>query len=237
MSQNASTAVMQRRVEPHDSLDDFPTPPWAVRAFVEHVLLAHLGAQRGERVLEPCCNRGCMAVPLGETFEIRAADIHDYGWPGQQEVRDFLIDYPEDFAPENQPDWVVANPPFRLAADFIEKGLRVSRRGVAVLVRAAFGEGGDRYERLFRENPPTIIAYYVERVPMVRGRYDPQASSATAYIWMVWVHNFERLPPVWIPPCRKLMERPSDMALAGCDAPSGTFSAETPLFDGEAADG
>lgn len=35
MSQNTSTAVMQRRVEAHDSLDDFPTPPWATRALCE----------------------------------------------------------------------------------------------------------------------------------------------------------------------------------------------------------
>ena len=33
-----STAVMARRVEPADSLDYFPTPPWATRAFCEHVL-------------------------------------------------------------------------------------------------------------------------------------------------------------------------------------------------------
>jgi hypothetical protein len=28
MMQNTSTAVMQQRVEAHDSLDFFPTPPW-----------------------------------------------------------------------------------------------------------------------------------------------------------------------------------------------------------------
>ena len=33
--QNVSTAVMQRRIEPHDSLDFFPTPPWATRALVK----------------------------------------------------------------------------------------------------------------------------------------------------------------------------------------------------------
>ena len=37
MSQNRSPAVMAQRAEPHDSLDDFPTPPWAVRAMLEHV--------------------------------------------------------------------------------------------------------------------------------------------------------------------------------------------------------
>ena len=35
---SGSTAVMARRVEAPDSLDFFPTPPWATRALVEHVL-------------------------------------------------------------------------------------------------------------------------------------------------------------------------------------------------------
>lgn len=35
MSQNCSSAVMQQRSEPRDSLDDFPTPPWATRALCE----------------------------------------------------------------------------------------------------------------------------------------------------------------------------------------------------------
>ena len=37
MSQNRSSAVMQQRSEPHDSLDDFPTPPWATRALCQHL--------------------------------------------------------------------------------------------------------------------------------------------------------------------------------------------------------
>jgi len=233
MKQNTSTAVMQRRIEPHDSLDDFPTPPWATRAFVQHVLMPKVGALRGETVLEPCCNRGCMALPLAEYFNVRTSDIHDYGWEGQQETRDFLIDYPEDLSTEDQADWVIANLPFRLAVDFIEKGLRMASRGVAVLVRVAFGEGIERFERLYRNNPPTIIAFYVERVPMVRGRFDPAATTATAYFWLVWAHDQSPKPPVWIPPCRKLMERPSDMDLAERQLASVTRPAEALLFDEE----
>jgi|tagenome__1003787_1003787.scaffolds.fasta_scaffold20922105_5 hypothetical protein len=34
--QNTSHAVMAQRVEPKDSADDFPTPPWATRACVPY---------------------------------------------------------------------------------------------------------------------------------------------------------------------------------------------------------
>ena len=38
MEQNTSHAVMAQRHESLDSLDDFPTPPWATRALLEHVI-------------------------------------------------------------------------------------------------------------------------------------------------------------------------------------------------------
>ena len=35
MKQNTSYAVMAQRAEAKDSLDDFPTPPWATRALID----------------------------------------------------------------------------------------------------------------------------------------------------------------------------------------------------------
>jgi hypothetical protein len=75
----ASTAVMQRRVEPRDSLDDFPTPPWATRAICEQLMQREF-ITPAMSVREPCANRGYMARPLSECFaDVEASDIHDYG--------------------------------------------------------------------------------------------------------------------------------------------------------------
>lgn len=206
MAQNRSSAVMQQRIEPHDSLDDFPTMPWATRALFEHVLkplpLPMLSAW------EPCCNRGYMARPLREVFGlVYATDIFDYGWDGMDAQADFL--FPTTVAPEPI-DWVVMNPPFRLAEQFIEKAWNVARFGCAAIVRTSFLEGVGRYQRLFSKNPPTIVAQFVERVPMVKGRVDPAASTATSYCWLVWGHGLNRRPTQWIPPCRSQLERPGD---------------------------
>jgi hypothetical protein len=38
---SGSTSVMARRVEPPDSLDFFPAPPWATRALCEYLGGAH----------------------------------------------------------------------------------------------------------------------------------------------------------------------------------------------------
>lgn len=207
MGQNTSSAVMQQRSEPHDSLDDFPTPPWATRALCELLAMHHtdIGAMT---VWEPACNRGHMARPLAEYFgSVIASDIHDYGYAEHVDTRDFL--FPHDWLGI---DWIITNPPFRLAEQFIQRGLEIAYEGVAVLVRSSFIESVGRYERLFKDNAPTIVAQFVERVPMVRGRYDPKASTATSYCWLIWIKGHDRLPTHWIAPCRKRLERPTDAA-------------------------
>ena len=47
--QNKSHAVMAQRTEPSDSQDFFPTPPWATRALMEHVLSKFEDALSGDR--------------------------------------------------------------------------------------------------------------------------------------------------------------------------------------------
>lgn len=210
MSQNRSHAVMAQRVEPHDSLDDFPTPPWATRALCEHVLEKKEIAKQS--VWEPACNRGYMARPLKEYFKsVHASDIHDYGWDGQERVVDFLFSglEPPHIAAAGV-DWIITNPPFRLAEQFIQRGLEIANEGVAVLVRTSFLEGVSRYENLFGKNPPNTVAQFVERVPMVKGRHDPNASTATSYAWLVWGGYDVPTTFRWIPPCRREFQREGD---------------------------
>jgi hypothetical protein len=201
MSQNTSSAVMQRRSEPHDSLDDFPTPPWATRA-----LCAPFAGMFGTQACrEPAANRGHMVRPLREYFaEVEAADIHDYdaGFP----VQDYLFGPPPAMV-----DWTITNPPFRLAEQFIARALETSRIGVAVIVRSAFLEGVGRYSALFSKTPPSQVLQFSERVVMHKGQLSATGSSATAYCWLVWIKgDFGPTVFDWIAPCRKRLERASD---------------------------
>lgn len=206
MAQNTSHAVMAQRAEPHDSLDFFPTPPWATRALCEFIA-PHLG----KTVWEPACGRGHMARPLGEYFkEVYASDVEPYGFG---EVADFLL-MP---APERY-DWIITNPPFRLAEQFARRALErgFSRDGVALLVRTSFLEGTGRYKQLFTKRPPQHILQFTERVPMHKGRVEAKGSTATAYCWIIWSMWSGMGPPEfgWIAPCRKRLERPSDYEAA-----------------------
>ena len=207
MTQNTSHAVMAQRAEPHDSLDDFPTPPWAARALFEHVIGDDW---RRHDCWEPAANRGYMLRGLEGYFgRLVATDVFDYG--AGLPTHDFLMpSLPAAVDPEDRPDWIVTNPPFRLGELFINRAREIALVGVAMLVRLSFLESVGRYERLYRDTPPHQMAQFVERVPMVKGRCDPEASTATAYCWLVWRSYGVRLPFEWIPPCRRRLERPGD---------------------------
>jgi len=216
MTQNRSTAVMQRRAEPHDSLDDFPTPPWATRALLEQLDLHYQAWLNGwSTCREPAANRGHMVEPLRDVFaSVEAADIFDYGLGFSQ--ADYL------FGPDPEPvDWTITNPPFRLAEQFIERALRTSREGVAMIVRSAFLEGVGRYSRLFSAHPPRLVLQFTERVVMHKGRLSANGSTATAYCWIIWTPGQSQNTGTmfgWIPPCRKRLERAEDYV-----SPEGTL--------------
>jgi hypothetical protein len=203
--QNTSHAVMARRFEPADSLDSFPSPPWSVRALLRYVI----NVDKRDTCWEPACGEGHMSRALEESFgTVLSTDIHDYGFGA---VQDFLD--PDRAVPTV--DWIITNPPFKLAEEFIRTAWDDARKGVAMLVRSTFLEGKGRYQRLYQSLPPTYVCPFVERVPMVKGRLDRNASTATAYTWLVWLKHRPHevtMPPivVWIPPCRSELERDED---------------------------
>lgn len=206
-------------------LEFFPTPPWAARAGGE--LIGRLDPGRWS-CWEPAAGQGHMAHGLTDYFQpVWTTDIHDHGL-GPDRVADFLDAETTDLVPAA--DWIITNPPFGTAAEFVRLGLQRARRGVAILARLSFFESARRFPLFFSETPLTALAPFFERVPMQLGSWDPAASTATAYAWFVWVvgpcRGQWRLPVVHpIPPgTRDRLTRPGDARLFGVQG-------GTPLFD------
>jgi predicted RNA methylase len=211
--QNMTHAVMAQRVEPKDSADDFPTQPWATRALIEHVLNDR-HTLKTKTCLEPACGGGHMAKVLKEYFKsVACSDAYSYGYG---DVRDFLH---HPFASRSV-DWVITNPPFRMSEEFVLRALDVARDGVAIFARSVFIESVKRYRNLFEHTPPSKFAQFTERVPLIKGRLDKNASTATSYAWLVWEKGANDHPRLmWIPPCRRLLERKNDYDAAPARKP------------------
>jgi hypothetical protein len=113
-------------------------------------------------------------------------------------------------------DWIITNPPFSgktdRALDFTLRALSRAKIGVAMFVRSQWAvEGVERYERLFSNQPPTLRAFFSERVNLCKGCWDPDGSTATAYCWLVWVKGQMPLAPLDIQPgCRQEFTQPDD---------------------------
>ena len=220
---------MSSRIEAPDSLDYFPTPPWAARAGGE--LIARLDPGQWT-ALEPAAGGGHMAHGLRPYFaSVTESDIHQHDGGAAEFIVDFLSEEAEGLLPEV--DWIVTNPPFVLGDAFVRTAYRRARRGVAMLLRLVFLEGKARHRLLHEDCPLTVVAPFSERVPMVKGRWDPDASSATAYAWFIWRKGAAG-PPMLLPIPPGTKERLADRE----DVARFNGTAEAPLFAnpaGEAA--
>lgn len=217
---DARTALYRR-------LEFFPTPPWAARAGGELILRLDPLAKT---CWEPACGQGHMVYGLADYFAggVWPSDVYAHGAGA---AVDFLD--PAARPMTEAPDWIVTNPPFATAAEFVRLGLQRAARGVAVLARAAFLESTARYPLFFGETPLTVFAPFFERVPMQLGRWEPGGSTATAYAWFVWDKEGMRnsfAPRVHpIPPgTRERLSRPGD-------ARRFASAGDAPLLDGGGA--
>ena len=148
-----------------------------------------------------------MSEVLKQYFNnVQSSDIAHYSY-SDSSLQNFLT-----MEEDKEFDWVITNPPFKLAEDFIQKSLKIATIGVAMLVRTVFIESIGRYERLFTRSKPTSFSQYAERVPMLKGRLDRSASTATGYGWIVWNKQMKNNNTElrWIPPLRKKLEKDED---------------------------
>lgn len=212
--------------QPWQKHELFPTPPWATRALFEHVLPL-LNVPWPAAIWEPAAGLGHMSDVLREYCPtILATDVFNHqsadGWRlGDASCWDFLA--PPRIGNDFQ--WIITNPPFGLGEAFLRQALELATESVAFLLRIQWLETDGRYERVFTRTPPSLIAPFVERVPMCEGGYDPDCDTATMYAWFIWLRDFDVewpapqepnfLKTLLIPPGRKkALWRESDRALA-----------------------
>lgn len=207
------------RVTPPGDPELFPTPPWGARAGGE--LVRRLDPE-ARTCWECACGSGHMVHGLQDYFDrVVATDRHDWGW-SEAGVYDFLGD--PGPPPIARPDWIITNPPFGPAEPFIAAALERAQRGVAMLLRLNFLETSRREQLIWGARPVTVVAPFIERLAITKGRWDPNGSTAQAYAWFIWLSPWIR-KPAWLGPGTQMipiltgtkarLSKPTDLVYAG----------------------
>lgn len=197
----ASPAVTNQRHQAAASLDYFPTPPFAVRALIEEIIIPTVGPVDQLTALDPACGELHMVHGLMDYF-LRTPFSDVYDWGEHPPIRDFTFETRAALqaAGDRIPEWIITNPPFNLLEEFILKALEIATVGVAMFVRINALPGQGRYNRIYRNTPPTVVGVFAERIALIEGAWDPEASTATDYIWLVFIKGEGPRPTFFFPP-------------------------------------
>lgn len=148
-------------------------------------------------ILEPCAGEGHMSkaiwdymadyknsVLVSTEFQQRQNKFADDITIAYGEEFDFLSD--DYWMPEERIDWIVMNPPYATIEPFMIRALDMAQKGVIMLGRIQCLEGAGRYENVFKDNPPTYVYTYVDRIQCWKNGEEPTGSSAQGYSWFIW---------------------------------------------------
>lgn len=193
-----------------DALDYYATPPWEVKNILDKL---ELKFKESDIILEPCVGGGHMMNGIIAYLNsknmapfIIATDVQNRGYePSNHYDRveggyglDF--DYFSENYPEYNPDYIIMNPPYGVAEGFVLRALDEARKGVLCLVRLQFLEGTKRFKNIFKNNPPTFVYTYIDRIQCYKdGDFSITGSSAQAYAWFYWEIGNKQEPVLrWI---------------------------------------
>lgn len=154
--------------------DLYPTPPEVTVA-----LMRFLKLPRSTQIWEPACGQGDMVEAL------RGCGMLAYG----TDIRSG-----QDFLDSWQPrstiaacSWIITNPPFSLADEFIRHAAEIGKP-FAMLLKAQYWHAAKRAQ-LFREIPPSYVLPLTWRPDFLFKERDGKkgASPLMDVMWCVWL--------------------------------------------------
>ena len=154
--------------------DLYPTPPEVTVA-----LMRFLKLPAGTDIWEPACGQGDMVEALRNCgMLVYGTDIRS----GQ----DFLKTYAPHYT-DKSIDWIITNPPFSLADEFIRHAAEIGKP-FAMLLKAQYWHAAKRAQ-LFREIPPSYVLPLTWRPDFLFKERNGKkgASPLMDVMWCVWL--------------------------------------------------
>ena len=171
--------LTNRSAKDRNSVDFYETPEQVTVALADF-LEASCGLTNAATIWEPACGKGKLANVFRARggYSVVCTDLNDFGY-GENGV-DFL-------SAERDCDWIITNPPFSKATEFIEHALELNKK-CAFLLKSQFFHAKSRIN-LFENNPPSYILPLTWRPDFLYGQ--KSGSPTMEVMWVVWdgTHN------------------------------------------------
>lgn len=145
-------------------------------------------------ILEPCIGGGHMADGIvsylnkaqPSSIKLMGTDIQNRGYDHPIWHLQYELDFLDDNYPIEKANTIIMNPPYATIEPFLIRALEIAQNYLIVLCRTQVIEGEARYNNIFKDNPPTYIYQYVDRIQCWKNGIKPSGTSAQAYCWLVW---------------------------------------------------
>jgi hypothetical protein len=172
------TILSNRSAVDRNETDFYATPPEVTVALLDFLEGKGL-IEPGYLIWEPACGKGDMCDVIFERgYEVLGSDLY----PQFERLQ------PCDFLTTTLDcDWIITNPPFSKATEFITHALKLGKP-CAFLLKSQFWHARSRLE-LFRENPPSYVLPLTWRPDFLHGA--KSGSPTMECLWTVWAGKHE----------------------------------------------
>jgi len=163
--------------------DFYPTPAYVTKALMAAEDIRHYD------IWEPACGDGAMSNVLAEAnHKVYVSDLE----PRLEgaKVADFLE---RGNHPTVEPmNWIITNPPFKLAAQFVERAKAYDPDKIAMFLKIQFLEGIGRRDLLLDTKFPLArIHVFSKRVSLTRNGLPMKNGGTMCFAWFVWDKGHE----------------------------------------------
>lgn len=171
--------LANRSSQSRSKTDFYPTPPDVTIALLDFLEMDGILCPSEHIILEPACGNGKMVDAMLERgYSVKYSDLFPTGYRGDIQAVNFLT------APmDTSVDWIITNPPFSQADQFIHHCLELDKP-FAFLLKSQFWHAKSRLE-LFRKHPPAYVLPLTWRPDFLWGA--KSGSPTMEVIWTVWL--------------------------------------------------
>jgi len=161
--------------------DQYFTPEWLVTKYLDLAPIKPSGT-----ILEPCVGKGNIIRPLfdymeshceGVPYGIITNDIDDRMEANHHYHCNYLLKSDEVIP---KVDWIISNPPYTLAHEFVPLAYQKVRKGLVLLLRLTYLEPCKNRRDWLSENPPNQILI-TRRIKFVGNSTDNVTTA-----WFCW---------------------------------------------------